>query len=122
MALLLGIDLGTSYFKIGLFDETGAMRGLARMPVDKTSPAPGRSELAVDEFWRALRNGLAEALTQSGEKIGAIKGLSYSSQASTFVLLDRSDRPLTPFIMWTDTRGEPVDEGMAAFARSDAFG
>src|SRR6185295_8449890 len=99
MALLLGIDLGTSYFKVGLFDETGALRGLGRVAVEKQSPAPGRSELAVDEFWRLLRRGLAEALTQAGATAREIAALSYSSQASTFVLLDRNDTPLTPFVM-----------------------
>ena len=95
MALLLGIDLGTSYFKVGLFTPDGALRGLGRVPVKKTEPAPGRCELAVEEFWRALRRGLSEALTESGEAAAEIVGVSYSSQASTFLLLDDHDAPLT---------------------------
>ncbi|MEY4923893.1 MAG: family of carbohydrate kinase, N-terminal domain, partial [Verrucomicrobiota bacterium] len=41
MALLLGIDFGTSYFKVGLFDARGVQKGLGRVAVHKASPYPG---------------------------------------------------------------------------------
>jgi xylulokinase len=122
MTLLLGIDLGTSYFKVGLFDPAGALRGLGRVRVEAHSPAPGRRELPVETFWILLRRGLSEALAQAGAKAGDIAGVSYSSQATTFLLLDRADAPLTPLILWTDTRGGPVEANLEAFARSEAFG
>lgn len=121
MALLLGIDFGTSYFKVGLFDETGAMRGLGRVAVAKETPAPGRSELPVEKFWRLLRDGLAEALAQAGAHAGAIAGVSYSSQANTFVLLDREHVPLTPLVVWTDRRADPVEPAVAAFGETAEF-
>lgn len=121
MDLLLGIDLGTSYFKLGLFDVAGNLKGLGRVAVPRTMPAPGRCELGVDEFWGVLRSGLAAAFTEAGANARDIIGLSYSSQASTFLLLDERDRPLTPLIVWLDTRGEPVEPGIAAFARTEAF-
>ena len=122
MDLLLGIDLGTSYFKVGLFDRAGRMRGLGRVAVPKESPAPGRWELPVDQFWRTLRAGLQEALATAGAEPAQIAGLSYSSQANTFVLLDRRDRPLTPLVLWIDERGEPVDEELVRFSQSTEFG
>jgi sugar (pentulose or hexulose) kinase len=121
MALLLGIDLGTSYFKVGLFDPDGALRGLGRVRVEALAPAPGRRELPVEMFWRLLRSGLAEALTQAGANAADIAGLSYSSQANSFVLLDRHDRPLTPIILWPDTRGGRVAAAGAAFSGTDTF-
>jgi len=33
MRLLLGLDLGTSYFKVGLFSPEGELRGLGRVRV-----------------------------------------------------------------------------------------
>jgi xylulokinase len=119
MTLLLGIDLGTSYFKVGLFDLSGALRGLGRVAVTPTVAQPGRAELPVDVFWRLLRQGLAEARQQAGP--GDIAGISYSSQANTFVLLDRHDAPLTPLVMWTDLRAEPLDQELAGFVRSADF-
>ena len=121
MALLLGIDLGTSYFKVGLFDETGAMRGLGRVAVGKSSPAPGRSELPVAEFWRLLRQGLAEALAQAKARSGDITGLSYSSQANSFLLLDDRHEPITPLVIWSDQRAHPVEQAVVDFGRSEPF-
>jgi len=121
MALFLGIDLGTSYFKVGLFDAAGKLKGLGRVALEVTSPAPGQFELAVDKFWELLRRALHDALVQAHAEPGEIAGLSYASQANTCVMLDQDDRPLTPFILWTDNRGEPVDARALEFAASDTF-
>jgi sugar (pentulose or hexulose) kinase len=122
MKLLLGIDLGTSYFKVGLFDRAGKLKGLGRVAVPKKTPALGRCELSVESFWQALRRGLEEALVEASAQAAQIVGLSYSSQANTFVLIDRWDRPLTPLVIWTDERGEPVEEELKQFADSAEFG
>jgi hypothetical protein len=50
MALLLGIDLGTSYIKAGLFDRAGRLHGLGRVAVGMKEPAPGRKELPLPEL------------------------------------------------------------------------
>jgi len=121
MALLLGIDFGTSYFKVGLFDATGALRGLGRVAVGKQSPAPGWSELPMPDFWRLLRTGLTDALAQAGAKAEDIAGLSYSSQANTFVLLDHRDEPLTPLVIWNDRRAHPVEPAVTAFGDTEKF-
>jgi sugar (pentulose or hexulose) kinase len=122
MELLLGIDLGTSYFKVGLFDRDGTMRGLGRIAVEPERTPAGRVELAVPRFWERLRRGLAEALAQAGAVAADVVGVSYSSQANTFVLLDAADVPLTPLVLWTDTRPEVVPEAYAAFAARADFG
>lgn len=121
MALLLGIDLGTSYFKVGLFGADGALRGLGRVAVTTRAPAPGRSELPMEAFWSLLRQGLAEALAQAAARPDDITGISYSSQANTFVLLDDRDQPLTPLVIWTDRRAHPLEPGVGEFGRSDRF-
>jgi xylulokinase len=89
--------------------------------VNKTSPAPGRCELAVEEFWSALRRGMNEALAEAGATAREIVAVSYSSQASTFLLVDEHDAPLTPLIVWTDSRGAPVPAELAAFADTEVF-
>lgn len=121
MALFLGIDLGTSYFKAALFDEQGRLKGLGRVAVEKSTPAPGRFELPASQFWVLLREAVGEALRQAGAAPGEIVGLSYSSQASTFLLLDDRDRPLTPLISWLDTRGEGLEPALVAFSQSERF-
>lgn len=121
MALLLGIDLGTSYFKVCLFEIDGTLRGLGRVAVEKQAPAPGRSEMAVEAFWQTLRTGLSLALAEAKAEPRDIVGLSYSSQATTFVLLDARDRALAPLVFWTDTRGDPVEPALLEFSRTESF-
>jgi xylulokinase len=121
MALLLGIDFGTSYFKVGLFEASGNLRGLGRIAVETISPARGRAELPIATFWQQLRSALQEALDQARATPAEIAGISYSSQANTFVLLDERDQPLTPLVSWTDERADPVDPAVAAFGGSPVF-
>lgn len=121
MILLLGVDFGTSYFKVGLFDATGALRGLGRVAVSNTTNGPRRSELPVGTFWRLLRMGLAEALAQAEARAEDIVGLSYSSQANTFVLLDRNNNSLTPFVIWNDRRAHPLEAAVAEFGGTEEF-
>lgn len=121
MPLLLGLDLGTSYFKVGLFAPDGGLRGLGRVRVVTDAPAAGRVELPVERFWTLLRTGLAEALRAADAVPGDIVGVSYSSQATSLLLLDAEDRSLTPLVLWTDTRGAPMEAAVAAFAAAPEF-
>lgn len=122
MRLFLGIDLGTSYFKVGVFDANGKARGLARLAVEFSAPAPGQAELPVELFWQVLRNGVAAALEKAGANATQIAGISYSSQANSFVLLGRDDQPLTHLIIWTDERAAGIDPGLGDFSATPAFG
>jgi sugar (pentulose or hexulose) kinase len=125
-SLLLGIDLGTSYFKVGLFDQAGRSVGLGRIAVDKVSRRAGYFELGTPDFWRLLRAALARALAEARATSGQIAAISYSSQANTFLLLDAADRPLTPLIFWTDERAAdstpPILADSAEFEQVTGFG
>lgn len=72
----LGIDMGTSYFKAGLFDEKGLLTGLGRQPVPQKTNGQ-IYELTVDDFWKTLRNTVQQAI--SGIDSSRIKAVSYSS-------------------------------------------
>ncbi len=121
MSLLLGIDFGTSYFKVGLFDAAGVLKGLGRVPVETDVLAPGWCEVPVPRFWALLRRGLSEALAEAGATVGEIAAVSYAAQANSFVCLDAAAEPLTPLILWTDKRAEPITSDLDRFSRNDAF-
>ena len=108
MDLVLGIDLGTSYFKMGLFDREGRIRGLGRVFLPKDTDNGSRCEVPVERFWKVLHEGIVEACELADAQPTDIVALAYSSQASTFVLLDANDEPLTPLIVWLDRRAKKV--------------
>ncbi len=120
MPLLLGFDFGTSYFKAGLFDPAGALCGLGRMAVPVEGAPAATRELPTETFWRLAREALDEALRQAGARTADIAGVSYASQANTFLLLDDAGAELTPLIVWSDRRAE-VAPGDAAFSSTDVF-
>ena len=110
---VLGIDLGTSYFKAGLFSEDGRILALGRIAVDAETGVRGRFELSAPRFQELLRTIIGQALLASGLPSAAIQAVSYSSQANSFLLLDRDARPLSPIILWQDRRVEEVPPELA---------
>ena len=120
MSLFMGIDLGTTYFKAGLWDAAGRQCGLGRAPVPKISRG-SRCELPIEAFWEALRDCICEAIRQAGVSAAGISALSYSSQANSFVLLDASGGPLTPLILWSDHRARGECESLRALDATPGF-
>lgn len=109
MSYYLGIDLGTTFFKAGVFDAEGRMLGLGRAAVAKNEDGI-RCELPVDAFWRLLKDVIAQALGTAAMQPRDITALAYSSQANSFLLLDASGAPLTPLILWPDRRAAEMAE------------
>lgn len=104
-AALMGLDLGTTAVKVGIFDAaTGEPLGVARAEYTPTSPRAGWMELDAREYWRAAVEATRAAHAQAGAP--HVAGIGLSSQGQTFVPLDRSRRPLRPAIVWLDTRAE----------------
>ena len=104
MGYYLGIDLGTSYFKVGIFDEQGNLAGLGRYFVYKQTSERGICELATAVFWDTLHKCINQAMEKAKIDSNELIAVSYSSQANSFVLLDETDTPLTPLILWPDER------------------
>jgi xylulokinase len=121
MELFLGIDLGTSYFKAGLFDRQGRLCGLGRQAVPRLSAPGGICELTLDNFWSTLRKAITQALGEAGAEAKQIVALSYASQANSFLLLDKVHQPLTPLILWPDERAGDVHPDLQAFCRLGAW-
>jgi len=121
MELVLGIDLGTSYFKLGLFGCDGKLHGLGRGAVETDKNNDSRCELPTKKFWTILRDSLNQALAEAGAKATDILALGYSSQASSFVLLDEKDQPLTPLILWPDARVKEIDPAITKLWQREDF-
>lgn len=121
MSFFLGIDLGTSYFKAGIFDRSGQLKGLGRKPVSKNSGDGIRCELKVTVFWETLYSCVKEAIQNACISPDEIQTVSYSSQANSFVLLDQFDQPLTPLILWPDQRVKVIPSNLQALIDNPNF-
>jgi xylulokinase len=101
----LGIDVGTGGSRAVLIDENGKVIASANAEhAAFASPEIGWAEQNPDDWWRACVAAIREVLMKSNaEEIGAI---GFSGQMHGSVLLDESDRPLRPALLWCDQRTE----------------
>lgn len=96
----LGIDLGTSAVKALLLDEAGSVVAEASAPLEVSRPRPLWSEQDPHAWWAATR----EAVRALGGGLDGLRAVGLSGQMHGATLLDASDRPLRPAILWNDGR------------------
>ena len=116
---IVTVDLGTTYFKACLFDETGALRSVVRVAPPIAHPALNRWELTPEAFLATLQTAVHQVLDVCPDLRPAVRALSFATQANSFTLLDDQRRPLLPFILWPDERAvgvEGVDDLFEALA------
>ncbi len=103
MTLLIGVDLGTSETKAGLFDLDGNLLRLAR----RGYPLLGDSETGAAEQDPALWQwAVYETLREVGADVAGrdLAALCVGGQGPSLVLVDGAGEPLHNAILWMDTR------------------
>ena len=108
---VLGIDLGTSLVKAGIYSLDGTMQATSSHPIALHRSPRGRTEQDLDEFYDAAAAATRKCLMGSGfapERIGAI---AVAGQMAGVGIVDDKHRPLASFDSWLDTRcSDVVDE------------
>ncbi len=122
MAIIVGVDAGTTSLKVGLFRDDGTALAVAGEEYRLATPTAERAELDPETYWRALVGAMARALRTAGAAAGDVTAIAVSSQGETVVPIDRSGTPLGPAIVWLDNRAEAeARELAAAFDPADVY-
>lgn len=101
----LGIDVGTSGSRAVLVDRDGSLKASATEAHEPfASPKTGWAEQHPDDWWRASASAIRKAMAESGINAGEIAGVGFSGQMHGAVLLDGSDQPVGPALIWCDQR------------------
>ncbi|MFD0142680.1 MULTISPECIES: xylulokinase [unclassified Streptomyces] len=104
---VIGVDSSTQSTKALVVDaETGAVRGTGRASHMVTGEH-GARESDPEQWWSALRDAVAAALTDAGTPSSAVTGIAVAGQQHGLVVLDPAGRPLRPALLWNDTRSAP---------------
>lgn len=106
--MFLGIDVGTSSVKAVVADVSQAAVAQASVPLAISRPKPHYSEQYPEAWWNATREAIGSLPANVRRSVRAI-GLTGQMHGAT--LLDDSDRPLRPAILWND--GRSGDECLA---------
>jgi xylulokinase len=99
--MFLGIDIGTSGVKAAVLDEGGAIRATSQAPLTVSRPSGLWSEQKPDDWWGATGQAVAAL---PADVRSCVKSIGLSGQMHGATLLDESDRPLRPAILWNDGR------------------
>src|SRR5438445_5657833 len=108
----VGIDVGTSSARAGIFDENGTLLATARHPITVWHEAGSVAEQSSDEIWAACATSVRAALAEAALPASAVKGVGFDATCS-LVVVDAAGRPLTVsssgderrnVIVWMDHR------------------
>ncbi len=97
----LGIDLGTQSVRVVALTATGGVAGIGSAKLTSHREGP-RHEQDPLEWWTAVCVAARSAV--AGIAPAAIRGLAVDGTSGTILLSDRDGKPLTPGLMYDDTR------------------
>ena len=101
--MYLGIDIGTSSVKAVIVDDADGVVEQASAPLNVSRPQAGWSEQNAADWWAATNTAVKSL---SAKARGNVRAVGLSGQMHGATLLDASDKPLRPAILWNDGRSE----------------
>ena len=101
---VIGVDLGTSSLKSILIDRSGNVIAEASSPYDVLNEHIGYSEQDPEDWYEAFEKNLLELCEKKKDILENLKGISFSGQMHSLVLLDENKEVLRKAILWNDTR------------------
>ena len=105
MSYILALDQGTTSSRALLFDERGAIRGLAQKELGQIFPKPGWVEHDPNEIWATQLAVVTEALARAGARPLDVAAIGITNQRETTIVWDRATgKPLYNAIVWQDRR------------------
>src|SRR6476469_2535716 len=108
----IGVDVGTSSARAGVFDEKGSLLATARRPITVWHEAGNVVEQSSSEIWAACAASVRAAIAEAALPPSAVKGVGFDATCS-LVVLDAAGNPLTVsssgdgqrnFNVWVDHR------------------
>ena len=108
----VGVDVGTSSARAGVFDETGTLLATARHPIAVWHEAGDIVEQSSSDIWAACVASVRAAMAEAALPPDAVGGIGFDATCS-LVVLDRAAEPLTVstsgdhqrnVIVWMDHR------------------
>ncbi|MGE2689523.1 xylulokinase [Mycolicibacterium pulveris] len=102
----IGIDVGTTAVKAVAADADGHVVARTRIPHSLRVPGPDELEHDADEAWR---RGPLTALAELGTSNTA--AVAVTAMVPSLTAVDAEGRPLTPGLLYGDSRGRACDAG-----------
>jgi len=111
--MLLGIDIGTTHTKVGVYAKDGRLLSHRQAPTPLITGADGLSYFALAGIWETATALLRQA-TQ--EAAGIVEGVAVASMGEAGVTLDANGEPTYPVIPWYDARASAQMAALSTLA------
>src|SRR5262245_12151396 len=82
----IGVDVGTSSTRAGVFDETGKLLGTAKHPIMTWHEAGDIVEQSSSDIWAACTEAVRAAMAEAAVPPDAVKGIGFDATCSLVVL------------------------------------
>jgi FGGY-family pentulose kinase len=112
MQAFVGVDVGTSSTRAGVFDETGRLLGIARRPIRTWHETGDIVEQSSTDIWNACTAAVGAAMAEAAIRPDAVKGIGFDATCSLVALapdgapvtVSGSGDPQRNVIVWMDHR------------------
>jgi FGGY-family pentulose kinase len=82
----IGVDVGTSSTRAGVFDQTGKLLGTAKHPITTWHEAGDIVEQSSSDIWAACTAAVRVAMAEAAVAADAVKGIGFDATCSLVVL------------------------------------
>ena len=111
----MAIDQGTTSSRAILFDHAGEVVGTGQREHEQHFPRAGWVEHDAAEIRDNVIAVIAEALDAAGASAADVAAIGITNQRETAVVWDRATgEPISPAIVWQDTRTQDLVDALAA--------
>lgn len=106
--LFLGIDIGGTMTKAGLYTKNGEEVAVSEKSSDAITLHSGWVERDMDKFWQDICMCIKECLKKANVENTTIKGIGFSAHGKGLYLIDKAGQPVRNGIISSDTRATGI--------------
>ena len=108
MAHFIGVDIGGTVIKSGLYDEHGKEKAVASLNDTPVAGPVGWSERDMRSMWQTVCATIRKVIADSGVAPSEIKGVSFSAHGKGLYAVDINGEPVRNGIISSDNRALPI--------------
>jgi xylulokinase len=121
MSYFLGLDIGTTSVKAGIFDSSGGCLARAHQDYKLHTPAPQRVELDPEHYWTSACLVIRQAMADADVSPEALLAMGVSSQGETTICVDREGNSIYPALVWLDSRAKAEAQELDRVLGRDSY-
>lgn len=104
---VIGVDIGTTGTKTGIYDSDGRLKGEAFEESILRYPRPGQVEQDPEEIFQSVLRTVKAAMARADLAPDRIAAIALDGQMAGLMAVDENWQPVTHYDSWLDTRCAP---------------